>query len=57
MITLDSKTKEWVVTVETVYYCKNEHEPVAMMDKPECPVCEGPMSEIGWFEHVSLQSV
>lgn len=46
--------EEWVVKVEKVFYCNKEHEPLVLMDRPECPVCEGPMSETGWFESATL---
>lgn len=50
MIMVDETTNEWVVRVSKVYYCNRTHEPVAMLDRPECPVCNQPMTETGWIE-------
>jgi hypothetical protein len=43
------------ISVENVFYCKNDHEPVALVgveDEKTCiePGCGAPMKNIGWFE-------
>lgn len=58
VIVVDEVTKEWVVQVQKVYYCKKDHEPVAVTDQPDCPVCGETMEEMGWMEtNETLQSV
>lgn len=38
------------MTVNDVFYCKNDHDPVALVGEDTCPVCHEPMQVIGWLE-------
>lgn len=41
------------VSVENVFYCKKDHDPVALVsdeDSKDCIDCGQPMKNIGWFE-------
>jgi polyhydroxyalkanoate synthesis regulator phasin len=41
------------INAETVFYCKKDHDPVAVVgtdDEKTCVDCGSPMKNIGWFE-------
>jgi len=38
------------VVSDPVFFCKQDHEPVAKVGEGACPTCGRAMTEIGWME-------